>query len=564
MSKSKIKIVMKTFLLFGVALLAVINLQAQTNEDVYIIGGYNPTISDAFKINENPKITDTVIAKPQLSYSIQSQPIKTSFTVEPIKPAKMIGEPLTKLYMSYIKIGFGNKITPFGEVYVNNLRSSNQSVGFYFKHLSSAGKIKDFGFPGYSDNKASVYANRYFQFHTLKVEADYLRNVVHLYGFKPSEIPLSDTLEKDDYKQRFLKVGGEINYFSTYPDSARLNHSFGIKYYNLSDLYQSMEDHIGFKGNINKGVKLLGKSFENQLLGLNTVADIYGDNISDTLTTEGTIKLNPFYAADYDILKINVGFNVVFQLKEDAEVKLNPDLKLSLNVANNVFIIFAGYRADQYRNNLFDFSAENPFINTKLPLLFSNKKSELYGGIKGSLSSYLSYNAYVSKSTIENMPLFVTDTADVLKNRFTVVYDKVKVFNTHTEIAFQKTEKYKLMLISNFYQYFTTAELEAWHKPNMDVKLVFNYNLKNKIIAKAEIFALNRVYAKTFSASNQPEVFPVALKGTVDVNLGFEYRYSKILSGFLNFNNIGAIRYQQWYNYPSYGFNAMAGITYAL
>jgi hypothetical protein len=49
----------------------------------------------------------------------------------------------------------------------------------------------------------------------------------------------------------------------------------------------------------------------------------------------------------------------------------------------------------------------------------------------------------------------------------------------------------------------------------------------------------------------------------IDFNLGFEYRYSKILSGFVNINNLTAGRYQNWYNYPNQRFNLMAGITYA-
>lgn len=535
----------------------------KTNEDVIIIDAYKPTISDAFKLNENPKISDTIVKMPELNYSIMSKTIQTSFDIEPIKPAKMIGEPLTKLYKSYIKLGFGNKTTPLGEVYLNNLRSTNQTIGFYYKHLSSSGKIKDYAFPGFSDNTASIFASRYTKTHTLSADINYSRNVVHYYGYKPKEL-LNDTLDKEDIRQRFLKVGGELNYFSTYADSAKkLNHSLRFKYYNLSDIYDAMEDYIYFKGNINKKIKFLSnRNFEKQVFGVNTIVDLYNDNRPSDTLMEGTVKLQPYISANYDILRIKAGLNIVFEVTDNSKAKINPDLGIDLNMVNNVFLIFAGYRSDQYKNNLIDLANENPFINTELPLCFSNKKSELFGGIKGSISSYLSYNASISKARIENMPLFVNDTSDVLQNKFTATYDTVKVFNTHAEIAYQKAEKYKLVLTTNLYQYVTSNELEAWHKPNMDIKLAFNYNLKNKIVSKVEIFAFNRVYAKSYNSAR--EVVPLTLKGTVDVNLGLEYRYSKILSGFLNFNNIGAAKYQRWNNYPSYRFTIMGGITYAL
>jgi outer membrane receptor protein involved in Fe transport len=61
-----------------------------------------------------------------------------------------------------------------------------------------------------------------------------------------------------------------------------------------------------------------------------------------------------------------------------------------------------------------------------------------------------------------------------------------------------------------------------------------------------------------------PEDEPIELQGIADINLGLEYRYNKILSGFLRLNNIGNTRYYKWNNYPVQGFSVMAGFTYSL
>lgn len=47
-----------------------------------------------------------------------------------------------------------------------------------------------------------------------------------------------------------------------------------------------------------------------------------------------------------------------------------------------------------------------------------------------------------------------------------------------------------------------------------------------------------------------------------DVNLGFEYRYTKKLSAFIQFNNIGGINYEKYQDYPLQGFNVFGGLTY--
>ena len=103
-------------------------------------------------------------------------------------------------------------------------------------------------------------------------------------------------------------------------------------------------------------------------------------------------------------------------------------------------------------------------------------------------------------------------------------------------------------------------EVKAWHKPIFDAYIDFWYNIHDKFIITAGITGRSNIYAKTFVGRN-----PVKknINGYADVSLGFEYRYSKILSAWINIHNLTSIKYYTWYNYPSYGFNLMAGVSYA-
>jgi outer membrane receptor protein involved in Fe transport len=47
-----------------------------------------------------------------------------------------------------------------------------------------------------------------------------------------------------------------------------------------------------------------------------------------------------------------------------------------------------------------------------------------------------------------------------------------------------------------------------------------------------------------------------------DVNIGFEYRYKKHISTFLQLNNLTNNNYQRWAAYTNYRFNMMAGFTF--
>jgi hypothetical protein len=101
---------------------------------------------------------------------------------------------------------------------------------------------------------------------------------------------------------------------------------------------------------------------------------------------------------------------------------------------------------------------------------------------------------------------------------------------------------------------------KAWHKPNTEVVLSGEYNIWDKILIQASLYVAGkyniRIQQGGGYTSNQ-------VNGYMDANLGVEYRYSKILSMFLNFNNLGFSRYYVWNNYPTERFNALGGITYS-
>ena len=97
--------------IFLIAVLTVFSVNAQNDEkltqDVEVIRAYTPTISDAFKLSELPLIKDSVTIESKFQYAIETKQLPTDFQVDPIKPATMLGEPLSKLYNSYAKIEIG-------------------------------------------------------------------------------------------------------------------------------------------------------------------------------------------------------------------------------------------------------------------------------------------------------------------------------------------------------------------------------------------------------------------------------------------------------------------------
>ena len=99
---------------------------------------FTPVIKDAaVKQTDQPEIVDTVKKITNVTNTSPGTPYKTSFQTSSIEPAKMVNEPLNKLYQSMLKVGFGNYTMPYADVFLNSVRSKDLYWGVRYNHLSS-------------------------------------------------------------------------------------------------------------------------------------------------------------------------------------------------------------------------------------------------------------------------------------------------------------------------------------------------------------------------------------------------------------------------------------------
>jgi outer membrane receptor for ferrienterochelin and colicin len=193
--------------------------------------------------------------------------------------------------------------------------------------------------------------------------------------------------------------------------------------------------------------------------------------------------------------------------------------------------------------------------------------------LRGALSSNTSYDVKVLYGRYNNMAYFLADynasTDNAFANRYKVVYMNTNYLNVNAQVKYQYKEKINFVAKGNYYGYTITdtSNVKPWHKPNFDLTFSANYNLKSKIILKADVFVIGQQWAQqqlktTVNNVTVTSLQAVQLKGITDINLGAEYRYTKMLSFFASFNNIGNFRYYRWDKYPTQRFNFMVGLSF--
>lgn len=541
-------------------------VRSQTiNEEVTVTAAYEPSIPDANKINIEPPESETAVPLPAMTYSNKSDQMMVSLKPESISAVKLVGEPFRKLYRNYVRAGMGTYTTPFFDLYAGSVRSKTLALGLHLKHLSSSGEIEDYPIANNSLNLIEGYGMKFLDQHTISGEIGFKRNVVHHYGFLENEFnetssPFSFNYSDKDLKQRFSRINGKIGITSNYNDDARLNHFAYLGFKNVNDLFETRETNVTFNAGADKQFELLSFT-DNQTLGL--TADVSYTNYNDSLITQNStlVTLKPFISTNFNEYSLKAGLSINFKMDSVSKAYLFPFLEGQLKIIEDAFVVHAGITGDIKRQSFDLLSESNPFVQSILPLDYTREKFTFYAGARARISSYVDLSATVKSSSVENAYFFVNDYSTVPFNRFTLLHDDGTVLRARFEAQYHTAEH---ILIKGYAEYETWSldELDhAYQMPDLKFGVDAMYQIQNKIILRANVAARGKQYALTVDESDQYR--NVALNGFADLSFGVEYRYTKLLSGFINFNNVTNSRYYLWNNYPSYRFNLMGGVSYS-
>ena len=537
------------------------------NQEVKVIKAYEPVINDAYKISSLPKIVDTLNVTPTFDYDdgVTPEMYKTKYKPKQMKPAKLVAEPLPKLYNVYVKGGFGMYTTPLLNIYTGSQRSEKWLWNANMNYTSSSAKVKNEDdkrvYAGLSKFDINGSVHRFFKNDmAASISAGYGNRGNYYYGYA-TELNLPDSIiplkRKDIEKQsvNYYNIGATV--YSTNLDSAEIDYKVSLGYNGLKTKDSKSENNIHFDGYISY---LLDKEF----LGVKCVIDNYKTQGLANDVNSAVVNFNPWVGAYGRKWRVKAGVNTFYD-QRNQKYMFFPDISMQYNIIDYFLLPYVelngNYKVHDYKDMYF----ENQFVKSDLRINPTKTRINLAVGFRGNISSRIAFNVKAEYAKIDNQYFFVNDTSTMLHEKFFVVYDDIMRTHILGEISYKTSEKFKIGLKGHYYIYDMSTELEAWHLPTYNISLDASYNLSNKIIATANVYAVSRRQACLYQVDGPGKVLPVAkeLDGVVDINLGVEYRITKRFSGFLDLNNITGSRYYQWNQYANQRFNFMLGLTYA-
>lgn len=499
------------------------------------------------------------VQKPQINVTyrfVDLSPALSDVSQE-IRVLKIKEPPLPELFGNYAKAGFGNYITPYLELFVNNGRSEDYNYGLHFNHLSSRTGPVDGANSGNS-NTDLMFNGKYFsKTHTFSAEAGYQRERYHYYGYAPGL-----ELDRDSIKQVF-NIGHVQARLQKSVAGAPFTYGMQASFDRIGDRFGASENQLG--------LNLDMRVYFNEQFGLRLESDSYfmqWQNATATEQGEGIsrrlIKFKPYFLyqtiVDGKGLEARAGFNFAFDndtIQGGNRLHFYPYVRADYHF-NEDFDLYAQFEGDMYKTSWLDFTRENPFTASYVGLAHTNKTLGLSAGIRGRLSSAFGFHAGFNADNYKNMYFFVNSAQDSTK--FDVVYDNGNTFmlNFFGEINVNAGQDFRASLRADYYNYSTEELPEPWHKPGFRLSMMADYDLYQKILLNTELMVLTGIKGYNAVSNYSTNLDPV-----IDLSFKADYLFSSRFSTFLQLKNIFAQNYQRYLNYPSRGIMVMLGATYS-
>ncbi|MES2727260.1 MAG: hypothetical protein V4643_09175 [Bacteroidota bacterium] len=542
---------MKTIKLYIIIALNLFVLPAMAQQDTLRDGlnvsvRYVPTLSESIKIPVNPNPEQPKSTKPTFNYMVPDLNTSIEPTIYTIKPISLGTMLLPKLKNNYMRLGFGNYLTPLAEIYYNSVRNKTWNNGIFYKHLSSTG---DRDYNNFSNNTIGMHTKRMFDKSVLSASALYYRNAIYNYGY-PDGLPVKEDTLKNIYNLFDINISLE----NLKADTASLNYKVDVNYYNISNSYDLTEHNFKLGGNFSKAISDIPFQL---YTAINSISNIN----NGTSLQRSTFTFNPRINIGDDNFYIKAGFNYsLFADSTDAKNYFYPVAEAAYHLIPSKLTVLGGVTGNLQVNTMRSITTENPFVRYP-SYQNTNNKFEMYVGLKGNFADNFNYALHASIANVDNLLFYIQDTF----NRQKTIYDNGNVTLTtlSADVSYQVGEKWRLGLVSKYYGYSMSKLANPYSRPSTETKLNTTYNLGDKFLLRADIFYVGERTGglSNPNAGNQDAVSKIKLDPFVDLNMGIDYRYNKSISIFINLNNMAAARYKRWTNYDVYGFNGLAGVT---
>ena len=472
------------------------------------------TETKKIRIVPQPVAVDSSIRR--YEYKLLAPSPSIEYLIPEIKPLAINAEKKPLYYPLYAKVGYGSPNSLLGMASYDHVQNEKFNWGVDLRHLSA--NNKKIPLQKFSDTRGRINGT-YLLKETVQVDGYLDGHLESVYFYGAEQIPSNPESLKRKFNRYdlFLKIG------QAYAPETSLSYSAFVQYMTDKDDLGSRETTFKVGGEVKSAFG--GGEYP---LGIKILADLSKLTHTEQHTVNNLL-INPFF--DYAVGDLSMHFGATALLRKQHN-EILPDLEFSFPLIKTRLTVFAGWVGEVQKNNFHFLSTYNP-------------SGSLFYELKGGYTSF------------EGMAFFLQD--EDAEEQFVPVYDDGSFIGIQGSVRFEILKH--VFLRAKLSQRFFSLDNESkpWHRPSLGINGEVTYSGgDDKYHVSVAFNGENGLPYRTVGGTES------VLDPLLDLNIHGDYFFSGSFGAFVEVNNVLGNNRERWVNYPSFGFNAKAGILFRL
>lgn len=503
---------------------------------IEVIKDFEVRLTETRKIRIVPQPVPLDSSVRRYEYKLLAPSPSVDYPRPELKPLAITPEQKPAYYPLFAKAGYGSPNSLLAALSYDHVQDETFQWGVDFGHLNA--NNKKIPLQKFSDSRGQINAG-YLWNESIRVDGYVDGHFEKLYFYGAESIPSNP----EALKRSFNRYDAHFRLSKLYSTETPFRYNALFQYLFDKDNHGSRETGLKAGGEI-------GSSLGNEAypLGIKILADLSKLQHTDAHTLHNFF-VEPYFGFFTGKLKINLG---ALALLHKSQNEILPGIHLSYELLDNLVILRAGWKGEVVKNNFHSLSTYNPYIQTRIDSINNMISRRIYAGIKG-ISGNLSYELTGGYTKFEGMAFFLQDEED--DEQFNPVYDNGSFIGIEGSVRYELLKR--VMVRGQVFQRFFKLDREEkpWHRPSLGVDGQITYSGGgDQYHVSFLLHAENGLPYRTIGGTED------RLDPLVDLNLHGDYYITENLGAFVEFNNILGNNRERWFTYPSFGFNAKAGI----
>jgi hypothetical protein len=512
---------------------------------------FNPTLSDADKINSLPALREPTVRKANTNYSSWAGRITPPLEIALPRPGdNMTAIPfsLKKGYLSFNAGNHANLDGTFGYRLVENERNDltltllHNSTNGDINYVQNVEPASNRAF--FSDNEGRLGYRRRTNALTLDLGLSYLHSLFNYYGSGFGGEPL--------YEDKNQRVGVlNVKAGVTSRETDRLNYKGYVDFRNFSTKFGNPQGMNGNEIDAMAGFYNLIGDTQNKLgIDGKIFSTFYGSGLSDYFLVN---------AAPYVVFgsptgsHARLGADALFLLSGQTKIRVAPNVTLQWAVGDHSSL-YANIRGGFGNNTFLQMMRESRYVRPYGSVAPSYSTFDVDAGAKIGEISGFRLDVFGGFKKTDDEHFLIPAEGEALAP----VYGNLS--HAHIGGAIQcniwSPLDVAVRVKKNFYSMDIYIENpKAYNKPGLEVDLRATLSLTDYLNLTASYYFADDRWSYYDRANRK-------MNNINDLNAGALYRINDAFSINVRANNLLSQKYDIWYGYPAQGINASGGFTF--